>query len=211
VNSDDPEYRLLGNPSFDILVVTVGSMEPGPFTNENPPKGSVKVDEVLRGDEKPGSTYVTTWKREKPPAPGDRLIIFCAGISEYSPIIWAQASYRYSVETRNLVFANMAAPERKGKIQAAAFLAILGMPGACLSMGVLSRTASLTRKARRRARVATFLMLLTAPAVYFFYESGISNHSYMRIDLFILLPALALTFLIAVPFLCSPPLTEDLA
>lgn len=197
MNSDDLEYRLLGNPRFDILVVTVVSMEHGPFTNENPPKDSVKVEEVLRGDEKPGSTYVATWKREKAPAPGDRLIIFCAGISEYNPVIWAQGSYRYSVETRNLVLANMAAPEHKGKIQAGAFLAILGMPGVCLIMGVLSRTASLTRKTRRRARVATLLMLPAAPAVYFFYESGISNHS--------------LTFLIGVPFLCSLPLTEDLA
>ena len=38
-----------------------------------------------------------------PPAPGDRVIVFAAGVAEFKSI-WAQAAFRFSPESRDFAF-----------------------------------------------------------------------------------------------------------
>jgi len=217
----------MANPHFDILIVTVISTESGPFTNENPPQGLARVDEVLRGDERSGATYAILWRGNSPPeyeesggfrdgayipprglkrdwsehpvaapAIGDRFIVFDAGVMQKGGI-WAQEAYRFSAENRNAVIKYMAPPERHGIAQGLAFLLILVAPAACVWLHIRSRSPELTDDQKGRARIALALTVPAAMADYAFYESGISIHSNIRVDLLLIWPALALTVAIA--------------
>jgi hypothetical protein len=223
---DASVFAPLHNPHFDILVVTVVSVENGPFTNEKPPQGLVRIDETLRGDEKAGTIYPARWSghigaddyedrggvrngtwippRIKPewgqrplvpPSVGDRVIVFAAGVAEFKSI-WAQAAFRFSLESRDFALAHMAPPERSAIIQTPAFLLILLAPIACVILHFAARSTAASERARTRLRLAQWLVLFLVPAVYAFYESGISIHSNIRIDLLLLWPAIGLTLAI---------------
>jgi hypothetical protein len=219
-------YAPLHNPHFDILVVTVVAVENGPFTNENPPQGTVRIDERLRGGEKEGTVYPARWSghigaedyadlggerdgkwvmpRIKPewaqrplvaPSPGDRIIVFAAGVAEFKSI-WAQAAFRFSPENRDFAVAHMAPPERSAAIQTPAFLLVLLAPAICLILHFASRSTALSAHAKYCLRLTLWLVLVLTPNVYAFYESGISIYTNIRVDLLLLWPAIGLTVLI---------------
>lgn len=219
----DPRAAPLANPHFDILAVTVVEMEPGGFTNANPPKGKVRIDEVLRGDDKPG-TVTATWRggetvgdydpppqnrggkytpgKLKPewytrplegPKVGDRLIVFKVG-EQSGGSFWIQYSYRFSDLDRELVLREMAPPERKDWTQLAAFLAILACPFLSLACFLRLRAPSGAPSRRRMYQAAILLLPLLSLATYGYYESGISLYSNIRTDVLLLWPALALSF-----------------
>jgi hypothetical protein len=223
----------LHNPHFDILVVTVVSIENGAFTNENPPKGLVRVDESLRGDEKAGAIYPARWSghvraddyeeqggvrngtwippRIKPewsqrplvpPSAGDRVIVFAAGVVEFKSI-WAQAAFRFSPENRDFAVTHMAPPERSAVIQTPTFLLIVLAPIVCVILHIRLRSTAASERVRTRLRLALWLALFLVPGVYAFYESGISVHTNIRVDLLLLWPAIALTTAIAAASLLS--------
>ncbi|HEX9491046.1 MAG TPA: hypothetical protein VF930_12215 [Stellaceae bacterium] len=223
----------LHNPHFDILVVTVVAIENGAFTSENPPQGLVRVDDSLRGDETAGTIYPARWSghiraddyedqggvrngtwippRIKPewgqrplvpPRPGDRVIVFAAGVAEFKSI-WAQAAFRFSPENRDFAVAHMASAERSAAIQTPAFLLIVLTPVACVILHICSRSTAASERARSRVRLALWLALFLVPGLYAFYESGISIHTNIRVDLLLLWPAIALTMAIAAASLLS--------
>jgi hypothetical protein len=223
---DASDYAPLQNPHFDILVVTVVSVENGAFTNENPPQGLVRIDESLRGGEKAGTIYPARWSghigagdyedrggvrngiwvppRIKaewsqrplvPPAPGDRVIVFAAGVAEFKSI-WAQAAFRFSPESRDFALTHMAPPERSAVIQMPAFLVIMLAPVVCVFLHLVARSTAAGARVRTRIRLAQWLVLILTPAVYAFYESGISIHTNIRVDLLLLWPAIGLTLAI---------------
>ena len=223
----------LRNPHFDIVVVTVVSVESGPFTNAKPPLGLVRVDEALRGNEKAGAIYPVRWgghirdddyeerggmrdgkwiqPRIKPeweqrplvpPNPGDQVLVFAAGVAEFKSI-WAQAAFRFSPENRDFAATRMAPPERSTVIQTPAFLFILLAPVACVILHLLLRSSTPSASAKFRLRLALWLVLFLVPGVYAFYESGISIHSNIRVDLLLLWPAIGLTLVIAAVSLLS--------
>lgn len=223
----------LQNPHFDILVVTVVSVEGGPFTNETPPQGVVRVDGTLRGGEKPGAVYPVRWSGRigaddyedrggmrdgswvpprikpewhqrplAPPIPGDRMIVFAAGVAEFKSI-WAQAAFRFSPGNRDFALQHMAPPERGAAIQTPAFLLILLAPIACVVLHLRLRSPRVGARGKLRLRLALWLALVLVPGVYAFYESGISIHSNIRVDLLLLWPAIALTLLIAAASILS--------
>jgi hypothetical protein len=234
----------MANPHFDILIVTVISMDSGPFTNQKPPRGLARVDEVLRGDERSGATFPILWGGNSPPqyeepgglrdgtyiaprgvkrdwaerplaAPdiGDRFIVFDAGVVQKGRIS-AQEAYRFTAENRDLVTKNMAPPERRGIVQGLAFFLILVAPAACIWLHIRSRSSKLTDDQKGRARIALALTVPAAMADYAFYESGISIHSNIRVDLLVIWPALALTVAIACLSLVlfalrSPPIRTE--
>jgi hypothetical protein len=227
----------LHNPHFDILLVTVVGVESGPFTNADPPQGLVRVDETLRGSEPVGAIYPARWSGHvrdddyadrggmrdgawippqlkpewhqrllDPPKPGDQLIVFTSGVAEFKSI-WAQAAFRLTPENRVFVLAHMAPPERGAALQTPAFLLILLAPLACITLHLLRRSSAVSGPVKFRLRLALWLVLFLVPAVYDFYESGISIHSNIRVDLLLLWPAIALTLVIAAASLLSdrPP------
>lgn len=219
----DPRVAPLSNPKFDILVVTVVGMEPGPFTNGNPPRGKIRIDEVLRGEEKP-RTVQAVWRgsetlndydpmpqnkdgrytpgKLKPewytralagPTAGYKLIIF--KVDERSDgAFWIQYSYVDSSENRAIVLARMAPPERKDWTQVAAFLALLACPFLSLACYLGWQKASVPPVGKRILLAAILLLPLIALLIYRYYESGISIHSNIRIDVLLIWPALAITF-----------------
>jgi hypothetical protein len=71
------------------------------------------------------------------------------------------------------------APDRTNAIQVPLFLSILGIPVA----------SSMLRRAKRHVRR---LLFACQAIVYLLYESGISMQTNIRIDFFLILPALAL-------------------
>jgi hypothetical protein len=223
----------LNNPHFDILVVTVVSVESGPFTNEHPPLGMVRIDETLRGDEPAGALYPVRWSahiadddyedrgglrdgrwvlpRLKPdwaqrpltsPSVGDRVIVFATGVAEFKSI-WAQAAFRFSPEGRAYALSRMAPPERSEALQMPAFLVVLLAPVACIILHFAARSTAAGARAKARMRLALWLLLVLTPAVYAFYESGISIHTNIRVDLLLLWPAIALTLAIGAASLLS--------
>lgn len=216
----------MANPHFDILIVTVVSMESGPFTNERPPQGVVRVQEVLRGREKVGTTYPIRWQSISPPEYEEsgglqdganiaarRLKPDWANRRVAAPTagdrfivltfgitkgwIRVEDAYRVSDENRSFVTRHMAPPERYGIVQGAAFLFILAAPVACILLHFRSRSPRLTDRQKGRARLALALAVPVAIAVYAFYESGVSIYSNIRADLLVLWPALGLTVAIA--------------
>jgi hypothetical protein len=223
----------LHNPHFDIVVVTVVAAESGPFTNADPPLGLVRVDETLRGAEPVGAIYPARWSghvrdedyedrggmrdgawvqpRLKPewhqrplasPKPGDQVIVFAVGVDEFKSI-WAQAAFRLTLENRAFAVADMAPPERSAVIQTPAFLLILLAPIACIILHMLLRSSAVGAPLKFRLRLALWLVLFLVPAVYAFYESGISIYSNIRVDLLVLWPAIVLTLAIAAISLLS--------
>jgi undecaprenyl pyrophosphate phosphatase UppP len=96
----------------------------------------------------------------------------------------------------NILVATIVSIENGPFIQLAAASVIFGAPVVCLMLLILSSFVSLTDRARRRAKLAMLLMPLAVTGVYFLYESGISAHTNIRVDLFFIWPALGLTFLI---------------
>jgi hypothetical protein len=183
----DTEHRMLGNPYFDILVVTVVSMEHGPFTDENPPKGSVKVDEVMRGTESQLRQYF-----EIQPGHLGAGIVSLLG------------------KNPQLSIGEHGSTRAQGKDSSRCVSRDTGSTGGMPDHGCPVEDR-ITHPQGETARTGCKPSHADGSSGSLFLLSEISNRSYMRIDLFILLYALALTFLIAVPFLCSPPLTEDLA
>ncbi len=59
---------LLGNPAYDILVVTVLAVEAAGATNGNPPRVELSVEEVLRGEDR-GPTVMVAWQAPGAVAP----------------------------------------------------------------------------------------------------------------------------------------------
>ena len=213
----------LHNPHFDILVVTVVSVENGPFTNEKPPLGLVRVDESLRGDEKAGTIFPARWSghirpddyedrggvrngtwippRIKPewgqrplmPPSVDDRVIVFAAGVAEFKSVWAQAAFRFSPESRDFVLTHMAPPERSAVIQTPAFLLILLSPVLCVILHFAAQSAAASERTKIRLRLAQWLALFLVPGVYAFYETGISVQSNIRVDLLLLWPAIGLT------------------
>ena len=65
------------------------------------------------------------------------------------------------------------------------------------------RSPAVSPRGKLRLRLALWLTLVLVPGVYAFYESGISIHSNIRVDLLLLWPAIALTLLIAAASILS--------
>ena len=230
---DAPVSAPLRNPHFDILVVTVVAVESGPFTNADPPRGLVRVDETLRGAEPVGAIYPTRWsghvqdhdyaerggmrdgswippqlrpewhQRALDPPKPGDQVIVFATGVGEFKSIWAPAAFRLTPENRAFALAQMAPPERSAAIQTPAFLLILLAPLASIVLHLLQRSSVVIAPVKFRLRLALWLVLFLVLPVYTFYESGISIYSNIRVDLLLLWPAIALTLAIAAISLLS--------
>src|SRR5262249_43821017 len=205
-----------------IIVGTVVAMEPGPFTEKDPPHGMIRVDEVLRGDGVGvGIPYATSFRGIAAPEYETQVQFedgkFAAGVLTLEwlrrPVVGpiagdrliivgntspptgllAAETYRLTPENRARVIAYMAPPPRNQIFQALAFVLILIAPFACGIMLRRSASPKLGPPARNRARMAAAAVAAAAFAVYAFYESGVPWYAKIRIDLFLLWLVLALT------------------
>ena len=198
---------LLRNPAYDILVVTVLAVETANATNGNPPRVELRVEEVLRGEDR-GPTVMVAWQapvfHEDVKDPGGvteawkarplagpeiaaKLIVFSIGPAEAAGV-QAWSVYRFSPQNRALVLEH-AATERSGRIQIPVFFLLLALPVVIVILFVRASSAKISPRARRRLRQAVSALAVLTLGLYVFYESGISVYSNIRVDLIVVWPA----------------------
>lgn len=140
------------------------------------------INEVLRGQLK--KNYVQLiWRlpniKPRGLQAGDKLIVFVLPNRDMrSKGIDAEVTevYKFFNANRETVLANMAPPERKASIQLPFLLMILFIP--------------IFLKLQKRPHNFSIVLILLQFVIYFTYESGISKHSSIRIDLLLVFPAL---------------------
>lgn len=219
---------LLNNPHWDILVVTADKIYNDNTTNENPPRGRFLVEEVLRGkiknktinliwrapdrpydhegvtkDTTPFDWYIRPLKKEWYKTPligpkeGEKLIVFTLEKRDLAEIDAEVIEvYKFSETNRKTVLENMAPPERDASVQIPLLLIILVIPVISLILYISSSAQYFTNKG-----VFYFLIMLLSFvqfAIYPIYESGISIHSNIRIDLLLVYPALLTSVIILI-------------
>jgi hypothetical protein len=203
----------LRNPHYDILVVTVLAVDDDGATNENPPKLTLRIDEVLRGssrpdtmpgvwfktilegdyDTAPGGAWITkqSWNDtpRKGPAVGSRFITtIMAAMSEELIYMNEYQAHPYSAVVRAQVVEDMAPPEHSLiLVFILGGLIVLSPVAGTILVGIAR--ARETPEAAKKRRIAFAVMIGSFP-VYAFYESGISVYSNIRMDLLLIWPAL---------------------
>jgi hypothetical protein len=174
-----PKSFLLDNPSWAIVVVTVDAP-----SKQNPDftKKGFFVNEVLRGKLKKDYVHLR-WQLggSKPRSlqAGDKLILFVLPNRDKSiKDIDAEITevYKFSNANRETILNNMAPPERNSSIQLPLFLMILSIP--------------IILKIIKRHGILSIVLICLQFISYSIYESGISRHSNIRIDLLLVYPAL---------------------
>ena len=213
----DPEKEnLLRNPAYDILVITMLAVEDEHATNGNPPKVQLSVEEVIRSEKRTPTVTATwqapvfhedlkeaggvtdAWKRRplKGPEVGTKLIVFSIGPAS-SAGIQAWSVYRFSPENRATAIEH-AARERSASIQIPLFLLLLVLPALIAILFIRSYSPKISQRVRLRLRQVVAILACTTVGLYFFYESGISVYSNIRIDLNLVWPALGAAFMIGI-------------
>jgi hypothetical protein len=202
---------LLGNPHFDVLVVTVVEMRDEGATNAAPPRGRVRVEQTLRGRPRRGeaaavwqppvrhadlepapsgrpapSRPTAEWQRRPLAAPGagERVLVFALPADDGVLRVQSWAVYRATPENVATARRHMAPAERSWWLQGPIAVVLLALP-----------VAGIVGLVRRRRW--TYALPLAAGALYAYYESGISIYSNIRVDLLLLWPALGATVLVA--------------
>lgn len=208
------QARLLKNPAFDILVVTVLAVEDQGATNAAPPKVRLRIDEVIRGevrdatlmvrwqapvaheDVAEGGGVAEAWKARplKGPEIGAKLIVFAIDHSEVAGVQAAYV-YRFSPHNRQMVREH-AVMERSARIQIALFFVLLALAVLSVWLFVRSSSERLSKRAQQGLRGAVPALALLTLGVYLFYESGISAYSNIRVDLLLVWPAVGAALIV---------------
>lgn len=226
----DFHEQLLNNPHFDIIVVRVVEIEEGHDTHGNPPRVSIEVMEVIRGDLRtkvlpahfeappiPPEHYgkrigryevlpTAEWAgiQFTPPAIGQKLIVFTQQMrSDFRGPVQVIGAYEFSDENKNTVLRNMAPPERSGRIQFPLFLAMLALPVVALVLFGICWAVSLPFAVRALLRGLALLLCVAVFPIYLYYESGVSIHTNIRVDLLLLYPALLINIAVLVAGIVS--------
>jgi hypothetical protein len=227
---------LLRNPAYDILVVTVLAVEAAGASNENPPRVELRVEEVLRGEDRSPTVIVAwqapvfhedvkdsggvteAWKAHPLAGPevATKLIVFSIGPTEAAGV-QASSVYRFSPQNRTVVLEH-AATERGGRIQIPLFFMLLALPVVIVILFVRALSAKISQRAQRGLRQAVFALAVLTLGLYVFYESGISVYSNIRVDLIVVWPAVGAAMVVGVlslfqllfrPKASSPPGTAS--
>jgi hypothetical protein len=215
---------LLDNPAYDILVATVFAVEAADATNGNPPRVELRVEEVLRGEDR-GPTVMVTWQapvfhedimdsegvteawKARPltgPEVAAKLIVFSIGPAQ-AAAVQAWSVYRFSPQNRAVALEH-AATERSARIQIPVFFLLLALSVAIVILFVRASSATIAPRARHRLRRAVFALAVLTIGLYVFYESGISGYSNIRVDLIVLWPAIGTAIALGVLSLFKPML-----
>jgi hypothetical protein len=213
---------LIRQPWVHILVVTVTSMEPGPNSNAQPPRGRVVVDQVLKGHsfgreisiiwEPIPSKFPATseWKTRQIPAPsvGEKLIVAgqhsdflrpdpTGALKWEMPRFEVRQTYRFSQNNVETILANKGPTDRHPIPQLISFFGAITLCGLSL---LRAFTPSRTGKRMRRA----WLLYAFALGGYAFYESGTLSAN-IRVDLLLVFPILVATpIILLIAFLFLP-------
>lgn len=216
VLEDVPDHaQFTRNPHFHILVVTVKEIHERITVNAKPPTGVLVVDEVIRGrlvkqgsypfSVSPPMTVIDmqseTYEPKKEwlnqqytgPSVGDKLIIFVyvtrSTLASHKKLVIQGDIYRYSDENRVKIIGQMVPPERALWIQFPLFFLIILFPVAGILLSVLARRKGALEGRAGTYRVFAFLLPVLSIILYFYYETGISIYSDIRVDLLLLWPA----------------------
>ena len=205
---------LLDNPAYDILVATVFAVEAADATNGNPPRVELRVEEVLRGEDR-GPTVMVTWQapvfhedimdsegvteawKARPltgPEVAAKLIVFSIGPAQ-AAAVQAWSVYRFSPQNRAVVLEH-AATERSGRIQIPVFFLLVALPVAIIILFVRILSAEISPRAQRRLRQVISALVVLTFGLYIFYESGISAYSNIRVDLIVIWPAVGTAIIV---------------
>jgi len=216
-NASNLEY-LLENPSFDILVISVLEINNENTTNTNPPTGKLKIEEVLRSKVKSDIINIVlrapspeaedyksgNWK-EGPlknsynirslvgPKVNEKLIVFLYPLNDDSAMDAEIVDfYKFTKEGKEIVVQNMY-EELSGWIQNLLAIIILILPIINLVLYLFIKKVT-SIQIKNRLKKVVFLIPLLATILYLFYEAGVSPYYYIRVDLFLIYPAIILNF-----------------
>ena len=202
-NLPEEDSFYLETAVFDILAVTVLEVDDEGATNAEPPTGRLRIEAVLRGELEPGEvafrmsseigpdsmvdpqgmdyTLTEDWNARpvKGLPVGESLIVFGAWDAYEKSFTQMGVVLPDRLEIRGQILNRMGKPEIL-----AALLAVLMMP--LISIG-------LVWKGRRFGRhFALWLMPPLSLATWWLWEMRIPSHAAIRIDLFLILPAIGI-------------------
>lgn len=144
------------------------------------------------------------------PRPGDKLIvIFLDNQDVRNDPIELQGIYRFSVQNQETVLKHMAPAERVGLLQLLAVLYILITPFVCGYLEAEPLVKPRRNSKRRLQRKHVPLLVLVQFIAFAFYESGIPSACYIRIDLILIVPALAAAAIVGIRSLFPLKKTEN--
>lgn len=163
---------------------------------------SQNLDQILRAWENDPNRKANEWYQRgvqkslhagplKTPEVGDRLIVvFLRDCDVIKDPVKLVSIYKFSDNNRMVVLKNMAPGERGGFVQYLLLFLILIIPAFIFiaKCGKSSQVYFLSRKITKRCLI--FFLFIFQFCIYAFYECGISFYTNIRIDLFLVWPAL---------------------
>lgn len=191
------------------------SVEAAEATNGTPPQVELRMEEVLRGEDR-GPAFTVSWQapifhedvknlggvtedwKARPlagPEVAAKLIVFSIGPAE-AAAVQAASVYRFSPQNRAVVLEH-AAMGRSAGIQIPVFFLLLALPAAIVILFVRASSAKTSPRAQLRLRQAISGLAVLTLGLYVFYESGISSYSNIRVDLIVVWPAVAVAIVVA--------------
>lgn len=182
------DVQFVGNPHFDILVVTVLEFDQSNAAGHKLTTATLRVEETLRGttgrqqfravfDQRPGMSDSVFGDV----GVGEKLIVFTA-LPGASPVT-IPVAYAFSDDTKQVILRGMAPPERAWGIQVLLFLAVVALPIVSLVILLVCRAVKMPAGRHVGLRVLAIALCTITFPVYAYYESGISVHTNIRVDL----------------------------
>lgn len=204
----EPTDLAAGNPHFVIVHAEVLGVSARMTSHDDPARARIRVHDVLRGrqqetphemdailtppvtaammiDPQAGNYSLTAREARRQyimPAPGDHVMLaYCclgrASALKGNAVRTQAAIVRWTPANEAIIRGAMAKPEASERRQVVLFSAI--------AVATVAAFGLLRRRQARAAAVALFVVALIA---YGLYESGISSHTNIRVDLFLLGP-----------------------
>lgn len=193
----EPDAGVLENPNFNLMVLEIQEAHGG---ETEPLEATVTVLEVLRGRPWKGETAVATWdhypwwtgKTFETPEPGRRFFagVLSAELRDGTRKLTVVRAFDASPENLRVAAQNMAPPEPSP--WPVVWVATLGC--VLLALAYLSSSTGL----RLVLGLAAVLSALGTLVLYYDYEAHMSPYTTIRIDIFVVWPAVAAA--LAIPF-----------
>ena len=206
-NAEDVSYQFLAtieNPNFDISIATVENID---TDNKGVKLVKLRVEETIRGGIKPGITNTELRNHSYEgnsistvkfgiPEKGEKIIVLTiVSGGDFTVFTELVDFIKYSEQNKKIVLEKMAPAERDISAQLPLFFLIIISPLINLVLFIFLLKAKITYYKKKLIRLIIFVLPIIALGAYAIYESGISSYTNIRVDLFLISPALLLSFL----------------
>jgi hypothetical protein len=228
-----PQDLASDNPHFVISHVEILELPYSITTHEKPTEAKIRIHKVLRGrnqqvsretnatfvpplngkmmvDPKKGNYSLKEEEKKREytmPHVGDHVMIaYCCLDSVEDPLenkIFTQTKIvQWTPENEAIIMNSMAGPETTGKIQ----LGVLTLMVASTICGFIFGFFPMSKKVKRGAQRMLFIVSFI---LYAIYESGISSHTNIRIDMILIGPLLIANLIGLIWVVISAPMKAE--